>query len=367
MNNSRKIAIFIHALTIGGAERVFINLANGFCKMGYDVDIVVLSSNGGFREKVNPRVKIVDLKSKRAITSVFKLKKYISDNKPAAILSALGHINVVSIIASIGSNTKTIVTEHSTNSIAFAKEGGIKAWIMPILMRFFYRYATHIVAVSKGVANDLNKNIKINQRIETIYNPTLPKELVELTEVDTKHEWLTDKNSKIVISVGRLAKVKQFDLLINAFSLLEKEVDAKLIILGDGPEREYLREVAKTLGIADKVDMPGFTTNPYAFMAKSDLFVLSSMYEGLPTVLVEALACGTAVVSTNCPSGPYEILEAGRLGILVDDANPKSLAVAMKKALTEPAPKAMPQDLQKYTLEYACSEYLKLIFEYKVD
>lgn len=362
MSNPTKIAIFIHGLTIGGAERVFINLANGFCKMDYDVDLVVLSGSGEFKEKVNPQIKVVDLKSKRAITSIFKLRKYITTNKPVAILSALGHINIVSIIASIGSNTKTIVTEHSTNSIAFAEEGGLKAKIMPLLMRFFYKYATYVVAVSKGVADDLNKNIKINRKIEIIYNPTIPQELAKLIKLDTKHKWLTNKSSKIIISVGRLVKVKQFDLLINAFSLLEKELDVKLIILGDGPQREYLTKVIESLGVSSKVDMPGFTTNPYAFMAKSDLFVLSSMYEGLPTVLIEALACGIPVVSTNCPSGPYEILEGGRIGILVDNPTPTTLATAIKKALTEPISKPSPQDLQKYTLEYACKEYLKLIF-----
>jgi glycosyltransferase involved in cell wall biosynthesis len=230
-------------------------------------------------------------------------------------------------------------------------------------MRVLYKRTKAVVTVSKGVAEDL-KSLGLNSKnFKVIYNPMDIADIKKKAKEDPKHEWLENKSQPILLGVGRLTYQKDFAMLIKAFSKICKNTDARLIILGEGEERKNLQKLVNKLGLQDHVDMPGFVDNPYAYMSKAEVFVLSSRYEGFGNVLVEAMACGTPVVSTNCPVGPSEILDKGKYGKLV----PVGDVEAMEKAIIETLHnlKLSADELQKrashFSVERATDRYLQLI------
>jgi glycosyltransferase involved in cell wall biosynthesis len=334
-----KLALFLPSLRGGGAERVMVNLARGFVERGLRVDLVLARAEGPYLSQVPKEVRVVDLGARRVLYSLPGLVRYLRRERPQAMLSALNHANIVAIWAKLLARVQTrlVVAEHSTLSRSTENASSVRAKLLPLLIKTFYPYADAVVAVSRGVAEDLVTTTKLPmEKIKVIYNPVITPELFAKAEEPLDHPWFRPGEPPVVLGVGRLTQAKDFPTLIRAFALVRKERPARLMILGEGEERPKLEALVRELGLEEDVALPGFVGNPYKYIARAGVFVLSSAWEGLPTTLVEALALGTPVVSTNCKSGPEEILEEGRWGRLVPVGNIEELAKAIGESLSMP-------------------------------
>ena len=331
----KKLALFLPSLHAGGAERVMLNLAKGFSEKGIKVDLVLAKAEGPLLSYVPKNVRIVDLKAKRTLYSLHGLIQYIKTERPKALLSTMYHANIIAIWAKILARIplRLVIREDNTTSLRIRSEESLRGrWIIPILIKGFYRYADVIIAVSQGVAEDLKKLTYILQdKIRVIYNPIDLSKIFMLADEHLDYPWFNDY--PVILGAGRLVPQKDFETLIKAFAIVKRTLPAKLVILGEGKEREKLEQLIKDLKLEGDVSLPGFTNNPYKYMKKSSIFVLSSRFEGFANVLVEAMALGTPVVSTDCPSGPAEILEGGKWGRLVPVGDPMALAEAIIQTL----------------------------------
>jgi glycosyltransferase involved in cell wall biosynthesis len=337
---SGRVALLLPSLRRGGAERVTVNLARGFAGEGVPTDLVVVEEGGALREEVPSAVRIVDLSARRVAASLPALARYLRRERPQVLLAAMVHANVVAAWARWLSRapTRLVVSEHVTPSFGLRAHRRASArLLLPLLMRPSYALADAVVAVSEGAKADLVAHLGFSpERIRVIYNPVVTPELEELGQRSPGHPWLEPGEEPVILGAGRLHPQKDFVGLIEAFALVRRQRRVRLIILGEGAERPRLLALAAERGLACDVDLPGFVTNPFAFMARARLFALSSVFEGLPGVLIQALAMGCPVVATDCPSGPAEILDGGRHGRLVPPGDPDALAAAILAALAEP-------------------------------
>jgi glycosyltransferase involved in cell wall biosynthesis len=244
---------------------------------------------------------------------------------------------------------------------------GLTGKFIPLLVRAFYPKADKIICVSNGVAQELiNKYHLPKSKIQVIYNPVVAQDMFKKAEEPLDHPWFQPGQPPIILGVGRLTAQKDFETLIKAFALVRNKTETRLMILGEGPERTKLEQFVKQLGLENDVSMPGFVDNPYKYMKRSSVFVLSSRWEGLPTVLVEALALGLPVVSTDCPSGPAEILENGKWGRLVPVGAPKALADAILAAMNDERGKGV-ERAKEFSLDKIVNQYVALIKELERD
>ncbi len=360
-----KIALFLPSLTGGGAERVFVTLANSLVEHEIKIDLVLANAFGNYFSMLSNKIQVIDLKASSVILSIPGLIHYLRTEKPDVLLSAVENANTWAIIAKIlsGTSIPVIITEHSTWSQVLSNQPALKEKALFQIASSIYPLANKLVAVSNGIQSDLLETFKINpNKLVCIYNPVVPKNLDFLTAAHVAHPWIADKNCPVIISVGRLVKVKDYPTLIQAFSLAKKLTNCRLIILGEGPERNALQTLINQLGLQNDIDLPGFVENPFAWMAKCDLFVLSSLYEGLPTVLIEAMACGTPVVSTNCISGPAEILENGKYGDLIPLGDVNLLAAALVENVNHPkANSKIKERANDFSVNNAADAYIELI------
>lgn len=359
----KKISLIIPSLRGGGAERVMLNLANSLTSKGYIVDLVLFKKEGVYLNKIDSNVNVVDLSSKRMLLALYPLTKYLTKHKPEVVLSAMTHVNVCTIIASWLSRVKAklIISEHTTYTASAKHAGTWKNFIINLLVRSLYKKSDNIVCVSKGVADDLKDKLELNESaVKVIYNPVVTDNLLAEKDLAPQGDFF-NSDENYILSVGSFVVAKDFVNLIKAYSVTHSKNDYKLVILGEGPLRGELQSLIFELGLKDKVILPGFVENPYSWMRKANLFVMSSVYEGLPNVLIEALACGCKVVSTDCPSGPNEILEGGKWGRLVPVSNHELLAKAIDEALDDydsldPLKRAM-----FFTDKNSVSDYISLI------
>jgi glycosyltransferase involved in cell wall biosynthesis len=354
------VALFIPSLNGGGAERVMLILANTLVEKGYSVDLVLVKAKGSFLKDLSKNVRVVNLNSSRTLFSIMPLVNYLKKEKPKLMMSAMHYVNIILLIAKkiSRSNFKLIISEHSTLSFSLAGSSFTNL-VLKKLMRQMYPNADEIIAVSQGVADDLIEVLELkNKVVHVIHNPVVTKELLLKKEEPLDHPWIKN-NKPFILGVGRLTKAKNFDLLIKSFAKVEKEISAHLVILGTGELELELKELIYNLGLQDKIHMFGFVDNPYSWMKKAELFILSSSWEGFGNVLVEAMACGTPVISTNCPSGPAEILEDGKLGILIPVDDIDKMANAIKNVLTY-SDKGNIISFYKYTPEFIVAQYLKV-------
>ena len=336
---TKRIAFLVDSMAGGGAERVTLNLANEYCKQGYDVDLVLAHKQGPYLQNVDKDIRIVDLNVSRFWTYILPMVRYFRHEKPDVMLSATTILNLIAILTKLVSFSKThlVISEH-INIISFAKNGGLqRAKIVQVLMRWLYPRANNIVAVSGGAADGISEFSDIpRDKITTIYNGVIDQHKLDLAQQPLNHPWFDEKRQlPVIVAVGRLQRQKNYEMLLGAFAELLQQSKANLLILGEGELREDLEKLAKKLGIEEYLSLHGFDENPFKYLANADLFVLSSLYEGLPTVLIEALACGCPVVSTNCPSGPEEILNNGEFGRLTPVGNQHLFAKAMIQTLQE--------------------------------
>jgi glycosyltransferase involved in cell wall biosynthesis len=360
------IAFYLPSLRGGGAERVIINLAQGITERGLPVDLVLAAAEGAFLDDLPPSVRVVDLRAGRVLPSLGPLIGYLRRERPRALVSSLTHANVIALVAARLARraTPVIATVHNTMSESTLQQGARLRGMWLALIRTFYPWASSVVAVSRGAADDLARTTGLRRdEIEVIYNPVITTSLLSLARQPPDHPWLASGQPPVILGVGRLTRQKDFPTLIRAFSEVRRRRPARLIILGEGEERPALEALAAELGVVSEVALLGFRTNAATYMAASALFVLSSVWEGLPTVLIEALAAGTRIVSTDCPSGPREILQDGRLGILVPVGDAAALAGAIINALDGPADLVPMAALAPFTRDAAVDQYLRLIEE----
>jgi glycosyltransferase involved in cell wall biosynthesis len=341
-SGNQHIALLLSSMRIGGEELNKLRLAQGLLEQGYRVDLVLIAEEGVLRSQIPDGVRVVDLRARRALTSLPKLTRYLREAKPDVLLSSLDYINITAIWARALSRAQTrlVVCEASTLSV-HAKYSP-KTRILPLLCRWFYSKADAIVAVSQGVADDLVQKIGIRpEKMIVIYNPIASPQLAALAEEPAKHRWFEQEQPPVCLAVGRLVPQKDYTSLIQAFAQVRASRQMKLIILGEGEERARLESLITALGLEEDIDMPGFVRNPYAYMKRARAFILSSKVEGLPTSLIEAMCCGTPLIATDCPSGPREILNGGEYGQLVPVGNVAKLASAIDQTLQHPSPPAL--------------------------
>jgi len=341
-----------------------VNLAFGLIKRGIEVDIVLAKAEGAYLREIPKEAQLIDLNAPRVISSLPALVKYLRHRRPAAMLSAMNHANIVAIWAKqlVSFPIHLAVSEHNTLSISNNNSRNIRSKLIPFLMKVFYPKADTVVAVSTGVKEDLIQRTSIDsKKVFVIYNPVVTPDLFSKAAEPLDDSWFAPSSPPVIIGIGRLTAQKNFTSLIRAFAAVRKNRPARLMILGDGEEKSKLEALALELGLQNDVALPGFINNPYKFLKRSALFVLSSKWEGLPTVLIEALALGTPVVSTDCPSGPAEILENGLWGHLVPVEDIDSLANAMLKSLDEPTATDTAKRADNFGMDQAIDGYLSAL------
>lgn len=335
--NKVKVAIFQPHIGSGGLTHVMLALAEGLIKRGYEVDLVILDIkiNSEVIHKIPSKANLIRISARRTVTAVPALLKYLKDSRPAVMISGGPSSNCIALIAKLitKQSTKFIITEHSLPSVDVYDSEKKTDKFIPLLMKLLYPRSDHIVAVSNAVASDLCKFSKLRpESIKTIYNPVVENNLIESSKQKLDHPWFQDERNFVVLFVGRLESVKNLETLVRSFSYLKDHENIKLVVVGDGSQKNDLKTLSKTLGLSDRVSFVGYSSNPYAYMRSSNLLILCSKWEGLPTVLIEAMACGTPVIATENLASAKEIFEDGKQGFIVE-SNPEAIAEGIKRAM----------------------------------
>lgn len=359
-----KVALFLPSLNGGGAERAMLNLAHGLALRGCAVNLVLAQAKGPYLSQVHDSVRIVDLKASRVLTSLPTLARYLRREQPEALLSVLDYANVVALWARrlAGIPCRVVVNEQNTISRSARNSARRRQRIVPYLVKRFYPWADTVIGNSQGVADDLRQVTGLpDEQIKILYNPVVTPELREKVQAPLNHPWFEPGQPPVVLAVGRLTKQKDFPTLIRAFAQVHRKRPARLLILGEGPDRSALEALVDQIGLEDDVALPGFVENPYAYMNRASLYVLSSRWEGLPTVLIEALYCGLSIVATDCPSGPREILAEGQYGVLVPVRDEIALAQAIEAGLAGQVPHPPAESWHPYSLEAVVDQYIDLL------
>jgi len=361
-----RLSILIPNLKQGGAERAFTHIANGLFRAGCDVEFVTaLSADGVYREEVACGMPFVNLNAGRQRYLPQKLGRYLSVRKPDILMSALMSNWTIAIGKLARPLPKIVVSERQVLSLRIARdEQRLFANVSYAFTKLLYPKADRIVAVSRGVADDLLKlGVARPEQIRVIHNPVVTDYFEKQIEEEPSRPLLHPTLPNIV-TAGRLRSDKNHLLLLDAFAMLRRERPCRLVIFGEGELRAELERKVKDLGLEGDVLLPGFVINPFPYFARADCFVLSSFIEGLPNVLIQALACGTMPVSTNCPSGPDEILDGGKYGILTPVGDADALARGMRRALECPIDSALlKKRAQLYSEQNCIDAYMRLFDE----
>lgn len=331
-----KIAFLLPSLCGGGAERISLDLAHEFQRMGHSPVFVLMDARGELLDEALSICPVHDLVCDRALRLIRPLSQYLRCYRPDVLLVAMWPLTVLAPIAQIlsGYRCPVVIAEHNTLSIQYAKKGLIYQLALKLSVVLGYRLASQRVSVSEGVAEDMVHLSKMRRSSITVIHNPIPLRPAPATAslYDAEKLWSIPQGRRI-LAVGSLKAQKNYSLLLRAFADI-KQSDTKLLILGQGPEHLKLQRLSSQLCIAERVVFAGFRHDPTPFYATADLMVLSSNHEGLPTVLIEALSQGLPVVSTNCPSGPAEILKNGHLGYLVPVGDSTAMATAIDTALS---------------------------------
>ena len=335
----RNIAILSSARD-GGERRVNVDIANLLCREGWPVTLVMATSTGPFIADLDPSVRVVDLRTRSHLGFFLRLTRYLRRNRHDCLLVSQHHIGAMAILARALSQpaVRLIIVIH-THVSALLAQSPLRP-IYALVLRVLFPLADDVVCVSRGLAHDMRAYLRAPARV--IYNSVSIPRLYALADERCDEPWLShEKNAPVVLGVGRLVPQKDFACLLRAMAILLRAQPAKLILIGDGPLREELASLATRLGIESHVRFVGSLRNPYPWMKRADVLAASSRFEGLPLVLLEALALGVPVVSTDCDSGPAEILDNGRFGRLVSVGDENLLAAGLAEALNDGSSRAL--------------------------
>ena len=363
---------------MGGVERFLINLLTYVDREKFELSLMLgCKKNGVFVADIPKDIKVISLNVSHMRYSLFKLIKYFRKEKPDVFVSFMAQNNIVSIVAKVlsGAKVKIILSERNNYS-AVCKYCLYKIsqkitlnFIYPVFMKIFYLKSDGIICVSKGVADDLAKIIGSSPKIKVVHNYFDFEKIIKLSKEEIDYAKVNPNNLPTICAVGRLAKEKDYSTLLKAFSIILRSANSRLIIVGEGRESGKLEMLVRQLNISNSVYFAGLQKNSYKFMSKADIFVLSSVNEGLPNALVEAMVCGVPVVSTDCESGPNEVIYDGENGFLVPIRDEKALADAVLKLLKDQglrekfSIKGREKVLQQFSFEKTIKEYEKIFEE----
>jgi len=356
--SNKKIAFFLQNLSGGGAEKSVVHLSNFLVNNGVDIDIVLVDkSNAAYLNELDSKIQLVDFKKNRSLKSINLLRKYIVIHKPDVIMSSVTHVNIILALVALfsrKSKTKIVINQvnHLSEIISYSVKNKILKNLLTKFIVYIYNFSDGAISMSKGVEEDLLRNgLKVRSRY--IYNPIFSN-----TMLDESKNLIDRDVRKTYIAIGRMVPQKNFSLLIDSFSLVNKEVDSKLIILGEGPLRPDLEKQIVALGLSKNIFLEGFVSNPYQYIANADVFVLTSLWEGFGNVLVESLSFGLQVVSTDCNSGPSEVLENGKYGFISTTFHKFEIARLMIEAANNPINSNLLIERGRYfSIEKASKEY----------
>ena len=354
------ICLYIPSFSDGGVEKTMVTLAGGFVAAGYPTDFLTRGGELPYLERLDPAVRLLRLPRR-----VPDVAGYLRDERPAVMMSAKGKDDVLALDARDAADTDVKVFLRCGTLLSsrpnMASPNPLRPWWHRRRLRRLYSRPDGVICVSGGVADDLSAMTGIpRDLLSVIRNPTITPGFVRQLAGPCPHPWLAAGRPPVILGAGSLARVKRFDVLLDAVSPLLSEKDLRLVILGEGKERGALLAQARRSNIGERVDLPGFVDNILPYMRLAAVFVLSSEREGSPNVLTEALACGTPVVATDCPSGPREILAGGRYGPLVPVGDGLAMRRAIREVLTHrPSPEHLQEAVADYRLETACEGYLR--------
>lgn len=360
-----RVCLFICSFGSGGVERMLVNLARGMDVQGVAVDLILNRADSPYLKGLPASVQIHEIQQSGARERTQWLADYLQRIRPDALLSAKSNDDRIALDARRISGAKIPVYLRPGTNFSQRKKAQrlrpLRNWLEYRELKRLFDEADGVIAVSQGVGDDIAQLFGVpTGKIFVIPNPTVTPELHQLAEQPVEHPWLKQKRVPVILGIGRFSKAKDYPTLLRAFAMLRQHQSCKLILLGDGRKRDHLLELAKSLDIAEDVDLPGFDPNPYAYLHRADLFVLSSQREGSPNALTEALALGIPAVSTDCNSGPAEILQRGKYGPLVPVGDSRALAEAMRQTLADPpAPEFLRQAVEAYRYDLSACRYLR--------
>ncbi len=362
---SPTIAVLLSFSGAGGVERMVTNLIRGFVALGHGVDLLLVRTEGPHLEGLPATVNRIPLGTNHSLLALPALMRYLRERRPVALLAAKERAGRVAVMARAlsGVPTRLVLRLGTHLSAAMAERPALSRSLRYWPIRWLYPHLDQIVAVSRGVAEDTARIAGVpRERIRVIRNPVITPELETLAAQPLGHPWFQPGEPPVILAAGRLQRQKDFPTLLRAFARLVETLDARLLILGEGRGRAGLEGLIDTLDLRGRVELAGFQPNPYPFLARARLFALSSAWEGSPNVLTEALALGTPVVATDCPSGPREILEDGRFGPLVPVGDVAALARAMAETLRHPLPPAtLRAAVAEYNVQTSAAAYLEAL------
>ncbi len=359
-SESRKLAIFLPSLHGGGAERAMLVFAKELLTRGYPVDLVLAKKEGALLPLVPFGARVIDCKSRRMLHAFPTLAAYLRKNRPAAVYSTITHANIMAAFTCRAVKLRAPLIVRQSNAPLSESKSGVMHSLTRRLIPMAYPNASAVIAVSEGVRSELiSIQPRLLERIKVLPTPVLTSDVRRQGDEIPKHRWFQEGRDPVIVSAGRLERHKGMLELIRAFSVLRESRAAKLIIIGEGSARAELEAEIAQLGLTNDVDLPGFQENPFSFMNHAALFVLNSHYEGLPNVIIQAMSFGTPIVSTDCRSGPSEILEHGRLGRLIPVGSHEGLVKAISESLDLPKHRAAQESAwTRYCAEQATSAYL---------
>lgn len=356
-----RIALLVGSMVTGGAQRVAFNLAGEFADRGFAVDLIPIAATGRLLSEIPPGVSLRPL-GRRGRSSVLRLRKYLREARPSALIAFTFHVNLLAALAhlALGNQTRLVLSVHSTFSGALREYSPVTRALFYPATLLFYRLADLIVAVSDGAAEDLAQVAHLDRkRIVTIHNPVIGRGFQAAADEPVEHPFLA-AGAPLLVAVGRLSEAKDYPTLIRAFARVRQRIDARLLVVGEGDRRGEIEALISDSGVSADVDLVGHLDNPLPWMKAADLFVMTSKREGFGNVLVEAMATGTPVVSTDCPHGPAEILENGKWGKLVPVGDDQALADAIVESLRSGGVDARARALD-FTVAAAAEKYLALV------
>jgi glycosyltransferase involved in cell wall biosynthesis len=377
-----EIAVFIHSLSGGGAQRRTVTLVNGFAERGHAVDLVVVAARGPLLSLLDPRVRLVVLtrwveghplarfpRRIQLFLGLGTIVRYFRREQPGVFMAAASHVHIPVLIAHRIAACDVPLALRVSNHLSRSGSGGAKPktrLFAPRLARWLYPRADALIAVSRGVAEDVHAVTGYPRtRIHALHSPILTEELRRRAEAPLEHPWFAPGEPPVVLGVGRLVKQKDFPTLIRAFARVRAARPARLLLLGrakNNEKRRRLTDLIDSLGVTADVQLAGYVDNPLAYMRHAAALVLSSAWEGLPGVLIEALACGCPIVSTDCPSGPFEILDGGKYGRLVPVGDDAAMAAAILATLDAPPSRdALRARAEEFGAERAIDRYLAVL------
>ncbi len=362
MNLLPKIACFFATSGHSGVDRAMKHLIPALLKRGYPVDLLHVQKHGPYLDETMEGLRVIDLGSKHVYPSLPAVVRYLRAERPVVMLSDKDRVNRTALLARrlAGGDTRLVLSSGTTISIDLATRGPFDRWLQRNSMGKLYGYADNVIVTSVGVADDMAEYTGLaREKLTVVPSPVIPESCFDSEQPKPDHPWFSEGQPPVILGVGELCMRKDFSCLLRAFARLRRERDCRLVILGKGRQGDVLKALALELGVAEDVDFVGFKSNPYSYMQHAALFAFTSKWEGLGFVLIEALALGTPVVSTDCPSGPREILQGGKYGALVAVGDHENLALAMAETLDKPLSSSFLKEAARpYEIEASTDAYL---------